>query len=508
MTNNNCQQAALFPGSFTLEPGGISDSNNNQVIPFIQSAIFESSDVTVQLTDLSSTSESLTIQREEELTLNVGNSQLILCPPTLPIATLPTVIKNGAELFATVNEQMLFVYSTLASISGTMNKIKGVYDQNTCYPNLFFIGIAPAASGKSVLMYPRTLISKIHQHFISQSKIELITYRRSNKKKKGEGSGGVIGELPLFKVVFIPANCSSSKLMQHLSDNNPDTPAVMIESEVDTLTTANSSDFGDYSDTLRKIFHNEALSISRKMNNDYYDVVKPQMSVVLSGTPGQVSKLFKNNENGLFSRFLCMSFNSNNGWKPMGPCPSCINISDHFEKQSSQYFDIWKFISKEELVVELTSIQWDSLNAYGNGKYADIITSHGTNATSIIKRHGIMLFKLCMVLTGFRKFESTGEDKTMLCTDNDFKTALFLVDQSLNSSLEIYDTLPSANLLPINQKRKDVFYALLPKDFLRSEAVEKAVAQGISVRSADRYLNELMDDKRLILQGAGRYSTC
>jgi len=262
------------------------------------------------------------------------------CPSTLPIAKLPTLLKNGIEQFADDQEQLLFLYSTLVALSGTMTKIKGTYGHKSTYPNLFFIGLAPAASGKSVMMYPKVFIELIHQHFLSQSKQLLLDHRLKSRLTKRRSSNIPTDVLPPFKVVFIPANCSSSKLLQHLSDNSPDTPAVMIESEVDSMTIIKSSDFGDYSEILRKIYENEPVSISRKTNNEYLEVQKPQMSLLLSGTPGQVFKLINNNEDGLFSRFLVMSFNTNQGWKNMTPTQTTWNLSDYFENQSPEYFKL------------------------------------------------------------------------------------------------------------------------------------------------------------------------
>lgn len=429
------------------------------------------------------------------------------CPSTLPIAKLPTLLKNGIEQFADDQEQLLFLYSTLVALSGTMTKIKGTYGHKSTYPNLFFIGLAPAASGKSVMMYPKVFIELIHQHFLSQSKQLLLDHRLKSRLTKRRSSNIPTDVLPPFKVVFIPANCSSSKLLQHLSDNSPDTPAVMIESEVDSMTIIKSSDFGDYSEILRKIYENEPVSISRKTNNEYLEVQKPQMSLLLSGTPGQVFKLINNNEDGLFSRFLVMSFNTNQGWKNMTPTQTTWNLSDYFENQSPEYFKLWEFISKEDLQVSLSERQWFALNRYCDEKYTEIVTTHGLNATSIIKRHGSMFFKLCMVLTGIRKHEEQNVLKAMTCRDDDFEIVLYLIDQSLYSSLDVYESLP-ATKSPILNKKKNTFYGCLPQEFYRADAITKAKELNISIRSADRHLNGFVYSNLLTQPTNGRYLKC
>ena len=426
-------------------------------------------------------------------------------PQSLPIANLPTLLKNGVEVFSTVQEQLLFTYSAIATLSGAMTKISGTYGSKTCYPNLFFMGIAPPASGKGVMMYAKTLIEPIHQDYKTNSTKALDNYNLKYKiGRKKDSNGSLREKKPPFKVVLIPANCSGSKLMQHLTDNSPDTPCIMIESEIDTLVTANAADFGNYSDILRKIFHNEFVSSSRKSNDEYNDVTTPQMSLVLSGTSGQLLKLINNKEDGLFTRFLVMSFTSNTGWRSMAPCPGCINLSDFFKTQSCEYFNLWEFISKEKLEVHLPKNLWEIHTKYCDEKFAEIETTYGDAATGIIIRHGLMLFKICMVLTAMRKYEQNSELTSLKCTLEDFKTALYLTDQSLYSSLDMYELLPDIKMHR-STDNKDFFYSLLPSEFDRAKAINIAENSRIKPRSADRHLDFFLKNKLLSRPTKGNY---
>jgi hypothetical protein len=437
--------------------------------------------------------------------LNNFISTPLICPLELPIANLPSLIREGTEQFSSEQERHLFVYSTLVTLSGTLTKIKGTYAKNTTYSNLFFMGIAPAASGKSVMLFPKMFINPIHKQFLLDSQIKMREFKKLAKKKSGVTTSST--EYPAHKVVLIPANCSSSKLMQHLTDNSPDVPAVMIESEIDTMANTNSTDFGNYSDILRKILHNEPISLSRKTNNEYYEVQSPKMSLLLSGTPGQVFKLINNKEDGLFSRFLIMAFNTNDGWKSMGPSANSVNLTDFFEEQAKEYFKIWQFNSKQELVVLLSQKQWIAFDEYFTEKYSETRSRHGADATSVVKRHGLMIFKLCMVLTGVRRYEEQQEGTIMTCRDEDFLTALFLIDLSLYSSLEVYETLPGVKTPNLNRK-KEAFFQSLPAEFGRASAITKAADFKIGVRSADRYLKDWIQSKLLSQPNNGQYVKC
>ena len=84
---------------------------------------------------------------------------------------------------------------------------------------------------------------------------------------------------PPFKVVFIPANTSSAKLYDHLKDNGE--TGIICETEADTLGIVFKNEQGSYSDLLRKAFHHEKASISRKTNNECIDINNPRLSPLL-----------------------------------------------------------------------------------------------------------------------------------------------------------------------------------------------------------------------------------
>ena len=419
----------------------------------------------------------------------------------LPFANLPTLLKLGVEELKGDKEKDLFTISALVALSGVMTKIKGVYRQREYYPNLFFMVLASAASGKGVMMYAKELVQDIHEHFVNDSKKVQAEFRHTLKSKKAS----TIKSVPPFKVAIIPANCSSSKLMQHLSDNSPDTPQIMIESEMDTLSTATASEWGNFSDVLRKVFQNEPATISRRgNNNEFLEVASPKMSVLLSGTMGQIFKLINNDEDGLYSRFMVMSLSNDPIWNNVGPCPDCTNLTQFFREQAKEYFKLWDFISKKELFVELTPGQWEIINSFGNTKNREVHEDYGDNASSIVKRHGLMFFKLCMILTGIRKYENKVSADSMICRQDDFDTAFYLINKSLESSLEIFDLLPKLKS-PQSTKSEMRLLEILPEKFQRSDAIEIGKKFKIGERTTDRVIRKLLKDNRLSQPKMGEY---
>src|SRR5690606_28116120 len=105
---------------------------------------------------------------------------------------------------------------------------------------------------------------------------------------------------PSLPMVSIPGNVSSAKFVEILK-NNKDVLAVMIETELDSFGLASKTEHGSLNSTyLRQCFHSETISIARKTDSQHYFVENPKLALALSGTPSQLHKVFKSNEDGLY----------------------------------------------------------------------------------------------------------------------------------------------------------------------------------------------------------------
>ena len=109
-------------------------------------------------------------------------------------------------------------------------------------------------------------------------------------------------QIPANKMFLIAGNNTGTGILQNIMDANG--TGFICESEADTLSTAIGSDYGHWSDTLRKAFDHDRLSYNRRTDQEYREIKKSYLSVLLSGTPAQVKALIPSAENGLFSRQL------------------------------------------------------------------------------------------------------------------------------------------------------------------------------------------------------------
>src|SRR5690606_39403442 len=63
---------------------------------------------------------------------------------------------------------------------------------------------------------------------------------------------------------------------------------------------------------LRQAYHHEAAALARV--DEYVEIARPKLAVLLGGTPGQVFELFPHAGDGLFSRFLFQTLPLEGPW--------------------------------------------------------------------------------------------------------------------------------------------------------------------------------------------------
>jgi hypothetical protein len=407
---------------------------------------------------------------------------------------LPPILFESCQVFKESREKDVFLTGALAILSGCLSNVSGLYSGSIVYPSLFSFILAPAASGKGALKFAKALADKYHSTQLEESKEarkiyeeNLAAYKMLKSKGKLEENQGMPQE-PKFKVVYIPANTSNAKIIQHLDWNEG--KGIICETEADTLGQTFKNDWGSYSDMLRKSFHHEKISVSRKTDAEFVEVNEPQLSVALSGTPKQVFNIIASAEDGLFSRFIFYVFKTDAVWLDPSPKGNPVNLTEYFNKQSKQVFKMVEFFERDSMTLQLTEEQWDKFNPIFSSYLVQISTFVSDDAQSIVKRLGIILFRLCMIFTAIRKFETNDYHKEIYCSDVDFETVLTLIKTYLQHSIIMFNNLPKqgeGDVFKSGQNKK-LFFDALPNDFQRKEAVEIGKKYKLSERTVDNLL--------------------
>ncbi|MFT3846811.1 MAG: DUF3987 domain-containing protein [Lacibacter sp.] len=435
--------------------------------------------------------------------------------PTIPeelYLQMPDLLQHGAMAFTDDRERDVFLTGALAILSGCLPGVKGLYAGNEVFPNVFSFAIAPAASGKGALKFAKMLADDYHSFVLKASREAEMQYnqelsehkQRISSKKKGDTTTEEPPAKPTFKVVYIPANTSYAKILWHLEQNEG--TGIICETEADTLGNVFKQEWGSYSDMLRKSFHHERLSSSRKGNNEFTEVNAPSLSIALSGTPNQVTGLIASSEDGLFSRFLFYAFKVEQRWKDVSPNANNINLTEHFKVLSGRVFNMVQFLQREETIIELTTEQWQQLNQHCEGWLNEVTMFTAEEAASIVKRLGLILYRIAMIFTSLRKFENGEAATRIVCTDEDFNTALRLAEIYLHHSILMFNNLPkqseATQFKTGDSKRK--FFEALPEEFTRQQAVEIGKQFQLSPRTVDDILHNATG-KALEKLKAGHY---
>lgn len=413
-------------------------------------------------------------------------------------AQLPRFLKVGAMAFTDHRERDVFLTGALAILSGCLPGVKGIYAQQTVYSNLFGFVIAPAASGKGALKFAKRLADRYHDSLLASSRealqhfeIEMNQYKARMRSKTDQDQAEDPPVQPPFKVVFIPANSSYAKILTHLQHSEGE--GIICETEADTMGNVLKHDWGNYSDMLRKAFHHERVSSSKKTNNEYIEVNLPKLSVALSGTPNQVTGLIASTEDGLFSRFIFYVFKADLVWRDVSPYGNSINLTDHFNALSDEVFAMVQFLETSPTEINLTHPQWDDLNGSCRNWLSEITMFNGEDTASIIKRLGLIFYRITMVLSSLRKCDNGETAESIICSEQDFQSAKKLTEIYLQHSLLMFHNLPKQSETSTfkSSGNKRPFFESLPYQFKRAEAVELGIKFSLSARTVDNLLKEL-----------------
>lgn len=415
--------------------------------------------------------------------------------------TLPDLLKEGCRVFDDARKRDVFLTSALATLSGCLPNVTGVYNQDRVYPHLYCFIVAPAASGKGVLKYAKQLGYKYHQDIVEKSKAEKIQYEadlleyKEHLKKKSKKDDKVEPPVePPFQLLFIPANCSNSRLIQHLQFNGG--RGIIFETEADTMSKTKGQDWGDYSTILRMASHHETISISRKTNDEYLEVENPRIAIILAGTPAQVPRLLESAEDGLFSRFIFYLFRSELLWQDVSPKGSSIVFNDHFDQLSTTVLEVAQLMELSPTEVLLSEEQWNVLNSTFKDLLSDVTTFANEEASAVVFRLGLITFRICMIFTALRKAENAEVNYEMHCLDSDFQNALLIATTYLQHSIILYHNLPnqgeSTNYITGDNNRR--FFEALPEEFTRKDAIGLAKSFDIKERSADMLLRNAVGE--------------
>ncbi|HEY9220923.1 MAG TPA: DUF3987 domain-containing protein [Lutibacter sp.] len=420
---------------------------------------------------------------------------------------LPKFLQDAVSHASTNQERDMLLLGVITSISSCVQKVYGIYDDDIVYSNLFLFVTAPPSSGKGKLNKCRLIINSIHKFLRDQTNSLKVEYKKKlidYNKNKMNNKDLEIPKRPVEKMLFIPANNSSTGMFQLLNDN--DGTGVIFETEGDTLTQAFKSDYGNYSDGFRKAFHHEPITYYRRTDSEYVEIENPKLSVVLSGTPGQVISLIPDTENGLFSRFMFYCLDLKSEWIDPYKNSKTNDLDLKYNELGNQFLDFYNLLNRNtDIKINISENQSTKSFRYFSNIQAKYENIESEQFIANVRRLGLISFRLMMVLTALRIMEDGDFSEERECSDIDFDIVLKMIPVLTQHSRKVFFTLPKERKSSGFRSSKEEFIEALPKSFSYQDYLKLAEKFGINKKTAERYVARLVNDGILNRKSQNKY---
>jgi hypothetical protein len=426
----------------------------------------------------------------------------------IDVLQLPQMVGDVIRNFDTPLQQKMALASTVTIIGSLLPKIHFSYENGKNHSSLYTVIVLPPASGKGSTGKIEIVLRKIIEEQHKEIKRVKANYKREMRqydREVRENPNAKPPDKPSYPLLKIPGNITSAKFIEQLAENNGEMFALIFETEIDGITNMmGSAQFGkDNSMILRKAYHNESVSIMRK-SGDHYEISSPKLSIVLTGTPSQLNGLFQSVEDGLYSRFLIVNGSVPLLWKDVQPCDSCTPIEVKLERLADDFHAFYLKMKDLELEFKLTDEQWRRINDFGENRLKTSFDIGGEYATSVAKRHALMIARIACILSMMRYYTNGDSAGVFICEDRDFETALSMVTESFDCSMEIFLSLKKQKDKEGDSKMMELFERM-PTRFKTNELSPLVKSLRISDRTMYRHLEELVKIGKLTSPSKGYY---
>ena len=417
---------------------------------------------------------------------------------------LPPLLQDIEATQKELVDKDTITLGALDIFSGAMPGVFGIYDKRKVYPPFYSIIYAPPSSDKGMLNACRKLVEPIEKEIESVNEQKKTDYQIEMNEYLALDRGARFTtpspKVPAYSSLWIPANSSATACYQALSDNGG--WGLSFETEADTLSTALNSEYGDYSDGLRKGFHHEPITYRRRKENEFIKIDEPRWAIMLTCTPGQIPFLFKSFENGLGSRFVFYRKNRKLFWRNVFE-QSDKTIDELFLEFGQRYKQIYDELVKRNdrpFQVIFSISQQEEFNKFFEELQLEQVGLYGDDMIACVRRLGLVCFRIAMVLTILRHEGCMPiielMSQAIVCDDRDFKTSMTIVNCLINHTAHVYSEVLNQgndnNLEAIMKmsNQESLLFKALEDDFTTDEARKAAIKLGIAWKTAERYIGK------------------
>lgn len=431
-----------------------------------------------------------------ELDLDISTAPGI---PEQVYQTLPEILSQPCSYIDKGHRRDVFFVAALPAVSSQMPNVLTAHRDKYYTPDIFTQIVAGPGSGKGGASKSKQLAKVTDKYIRENADLAIQNWEMKPDEEKAQT------EQPKKQSLFIPANASSRKIYDRLEANGGN--GFIFESEIDTLINANSQEWGNYTDTVRKAFHHEDLSIIRKDGEFYID--SPRLSICLTGTFDQFKEMFQSAENGHFSRYALFTFDAPRQWRSHRPTKNSQHLDQCIEQVANMLHQMYKELKlrSDPIYVKLTADQWQRIDDTFSEKMKLIerldLSPH-LHATN--NRAGVIAPRIATIFTILR---AANDDINKLRSlnsiqpqDKDVDAAITLTDTFIDHAFRLYHILPESSPSDPKGERHKIFLAQLPDEFETAEAIEIGKKNEIPERTVKRWLS---NDEKINRIKRGKY---
>lgn len=426
------------------------------------------------------------------------------CLPDELFDRLPDFLKRGLTHVRNKRERDILLLSMITNISGCLPGVRMNYGGMVYSADLYLVALAGSGRGKGVMQLAAILPAAIQEYYDELNRKDEREYRQKLLKwnleerlaaqEKRVPDLDQCPEMPVERILKVAPNISKSQLILALEAGGA-VGLVMNASELDMISSAMHQEYGKHDDVMRAASQHEEVSSYFKTDHRLVVVSDPHLALCASGTPAQLHKFISSLENGMYSRVAFYVGQAHWEYKSANPGKARLDMRAYFKGMSEELLRMFIFLSGSPTEVVFTEEQWKEHTERFRTYLREVVAEDDDSPGAIVLRHGLMMSRIAMVLTALRKCEPQWNTSEWKCSDEDFHTAMQIVDVLLEHSLLLSTSMDdtAGRIRPVKAffKLRPVLKKM-PREFTYSELMAAANEAGLPTASVKRYLLRLV----------------
>lgn len=426
------------------------------------------------------------------------------CLPDELFDRLPDFLKRGLTHVRNKRERDILLLSMITNISGCLPGVRMNYGGMVYSADLYLVALAGSGRGKRVMQLAAILPAAIQEYYDELNRKDEREYRQKLLKwnleerlaaqEKRVPDLDQCPEMPVERILKVAPNISKSQLILALEAGGA-VGLVMNASELDMISSAMHQEYGKHDDVMRAASQHEEVSSYFKTDHRLVVVSDPHLALCASGTPAQLHKFISSLENGMYSRVAFYVGQAHWEYKSANPGKARLDMRAYFKGMGEELLRMFIFLSGSPTEVVFTEEQWKEHTERFRTYLREVVAEDDDSPGAIVLRHGLMMARIAMVLTALRKCEPQWNTSEWKCSDEDFHTAMQIVDVLLEHSLLLSTSMDdtAGRIRPVKAffKLRPVLKKM-PREFTYSELMAAANEAGLPTASVKRYLLRLV----------------